>query len=198
MSRPDKQHEIVSAALELIAKRGFHRTPMSMIAARAGVAAGTIYCYFKSKDELIHEIYVAIEKRIRAVLNEGDVLKKTHKGRFLHIGAEILRYFIAFPQDFRFLEQFHNSPFGVAYRRDNLLGNPASGSYIFKELFENDASQQTLKKLPISILFALFVGPLLLVARETILGFIELDEPTICRIVEACWDAVNSNSIDSP
>ena len=51
-------------------------------------------------------------------------------------------------------------------------------------------AQQVLKDLPLVILFALSFGPLLSVARDHILGFVELDETMIHRTIEACWDAV--------
>jgi hypothetical protein len=44
--------------------------------------------------------------------------------------------------------------------------------------------------MPLVILFALFFGPVLSVARDHILGFVELDEALIHQTIEACWDAV--------
>jgi len=57
MKNSDKRAEIIRAALELIAEHGFHGAPMAMIAEKAGVAAGTIYRYFESKDVLITELH---------------------------------------------------------------------------------------------------------------------------------------------
>ena len=52
---PDKRTDILQSALELIAERGFHGAPISEIAQKANVAAGTIYRYFENKDLLIKE-----------------------------------------------------------------------------------------------------------------------------------------------
>jgi TetR/AcrR family fatty acid metabolism transcriptional regulator len=49
----DKYGRILDAAVEVIAENGFFQSPVSKIAARAGVADGTIYLYFKSKDEVL-------------------------------------------------------------------------------------------------------------------------------------------------
>lgn len=54
MKNSDKRTDILQAALQLIAERGFHAAPMAEIAEKAGVAAGTIYLYFKNKDILIN------------------------------------------------------------------------------------------------------------------------------------------------
>ena len=190
MSKPDKRDEIVRAALELIAGQGFHGAPMAMIAERAGVGAGTIYRYFENKDVLINELYLDIEKHLKQSLHDGYSPEKPFRERFVHLGTTLLRFFIDCPLKFRYLEQFHNSPYGVAFRRDTLLGDSASGCDVFRELFEQGVSQQILKDFPLVILFALFFGPVVSVARDHILGFVELDEAMIQRIIEACWDAI--------
>ena len=58
MKNKTKQDDILEAALELIAERGFHGAPISMIAKKAGVGEGTIYIYFENKDALINELYL--------------------------------------------------------------------------------------------------------------------------------------------
>lgn len=189
MSKIEKRDEIVRAALELIAEHGFHGAPMAMIAEKAGVGAGTIYRYFENKDVLISELYCNLEERIFPAILEGCELEKPIRERFLHLGAALLRYFINNPLDFRYLEQFHNSPYGVEHRRDKILGKK-EGCDVFRSLFENGVSQQAIKDLPLVILFALSFGPILAVARDHILGFVSLDNAMIGRTVEACWDGI--------
>jgi AcrR family transcriptional regulator len=189
MSKSDKRDEIMGAALELIVEHGFHGAPMAMIAERAGVGAGTIYRYFENKDIMIHELYRDLEERIYPVLLEGYTREMPFRGQFVHLGTALLRYFIDNPLDFSYLEQFHHSPYGAAFRRERLLGN-REGCSVFLELFERGMTQQVIKDLPLAIITALFFGPLLTVARDHNLGFIALDNALIGRTIEACWDAV--------
>jgi len=189
MPRNDKRDEILRAALEMIAENGFHGAPMAMIAEQAGVGAGTIYRYFENKDVLITELFREIESRIYPVLLDGYALQKPIDERFLHLGSAMLRYFIGNPLDFRYLEQFFNSPFGVVYRRDKLMGKKGECD-VFRELFEEGISRQVVKDIPLVILFALAFGPLLAVARDHILDFIQLDENLINLTVSACWDSM--------
>lgn len=49
----DKYQRILDAAVEVIAERGYFNSPVSAIASRAGVADGTIYLYFKNKDDVL-------------------------------------------------------------------------------------------------------------------------------------------------
>jgi AcrR family transcriptional regulator len=189
MSKTDKREEIVRAALELIAENGFHGAPMAMIATKAGVGAGTIYRYFENKDVLITELYRELEERLNIVIMKGYSQTKPVRERFIHLGTAILRYCIANPLDFRYLEQFHNSPYGVAFRRDKILGNKGN-KVIYRELFEEGVAQQVVKELPMTVLFALAFGPLINVARDHILGFVTMDEQLIGQAIAACWDGV--------
>lgn len=189
MSKLEKRDEIVRAALELIAENGFHGAPMAMIADKAGVGAGTIYRYFENKDVLINELYRELEVRLYDVLMKGYSPEKPVRERFIHLGTTILRYCITNQLDFRYLEQFHNSPYGVVHRRDKLFGN-SNQKDIYRELFEEGVALKVIKQLPLVVLFALAFGPLITVARDHILGFVGLDDRLITQTIEACWDGL--------
>ena len=53
MPAAEKYQRILDAAVEVIAEHGYFNSPVSAIAAKAGVADGTVYLYFKSKDEVL-------------------------------------------------------------------------------------------------------------------------------------------------
>ncbi len=189
MSKQDKRDEIVRAALEIIAEHGFHGAPMALIAERAGVGAGTIYRYFENKDVLITELHRELEDKLYPSLLDGYEEQYTIRGRFVHLSTALLRYFISYPIDFRYLEQFYNSPYGTALRREKLLGE-RNKKDLFCELLREGVEQQVLKDLPLTVLAAMAFGPLIYVARDHILGFIILDDQLIGRTVEACWDGL--------
>jgi len=189
MKTSDKRGDIMQAALELIAERGFHGAPMVEIAEKAAVAAGTIYRYFECKDVLITELHRELEDKIMEVLHDGYPLGKPVRERFLYIIRELLRYFITNPHHFRYMEQYYNSPYGISMHRDKLLGKP-SNQGILMDIFEQGIEQQFLKELPKAVLFSLAFGPLISLMRDHILGFIILDDPLIKQITEACWDAI--------
>jgi AcrR family transcriptional regulator len=62
--------KIVSAAMKLFRARGYERTTMSLIAARAKVSKGNAYYYFKSKEELIQFFYDELQAKHRALVDE--------------------------------------------------------------------------------------------------------------------------------
>ena len=189
MKSSDKRDEIMKAALELIAEHGFHGAPMAMIAEKAGVAAGTIYRYFESKDILITELHRELEEKISATLLEGYPVERPLRERFLHLIRELLRYFITNPLHFRYMEQYFNSPYGISLHRDRLLGKSGNQDIVM-EIFREGSSQQILKDLPVVVLFSLAFGPLISLIRDHTLGFICLEETLIQKISEACWDGI--------
>jgi len=195
MARDDKRELLLQATLELVATHGFHGAPCAAIAEQAGVAAGTIYRYFESKDVLIVELYAELEGRITSALMSGYKANQPIRDRFLHLAIGILKYFITHSLEFKYIEQFHNSPYGTAHRRDNLLGNTESSDAvrkcdIYKQLFAEGLESQVIKNLPMPLLFDLAFGPIVSVARNHILGFIQLDDALIEQIAEACWDSL--------
>lgn len=69
-SLPDKRERILRAAIKVFARKGFYATRVSEIAKAAGVADGTIYLYFKNKDDVLIRIF---EDRLTKLL---DYLKQ--------------------------------------------------------------------------------------------------------------------------
>lgn len=192
MNKSDKRSVILQVALELIAERGFHDAPMSEIAGKAHVAAGTIYRYFENKDVLINELFQEIEDRLLESLLFNYPEKKPIKDQFFYVFGELCRYLLTNPLHFRYMEQFFNSPYGISKRRDKLSGKNIHQHKrdTLKEIFNAGISRQILKDLPESVLSSLAIGPMLYVIRDHTLGFVVLDEALIRQITEACWDAI--------
>ncbi|WP_271767823.1 TetR/AcrR family transcriptional regulator [Aquimarina algiphila] len=104
-----KKDIILISALQLLAEKGVHNTPMSAIAKAAGTGMGTIYNYFPNKDILINEIYVDIKQKEKAVylsFDQNQPIKTQFEGYF----TSIIDFFIENPIYFLFMEQLQASP----------------------------------------------------------------------------------------
>jgi TetR/AcrR family transcriptional regulator, fatty acid metabolism regulator protein len=53
----DKREAILRAAIHVFAKKGYFSSKVSDIASEAGIADGTVYLYFKSKEEILHSVF---------------------------------------------------------------------------------------------------------------------------------------------
>ena len=60
----DKYHRILEAAVKIFAKQGFHQSTVAQIAKEAGVADGTIYLYFKNKDDILVQFFSYRTKQV--------------------------------------------------------------------------------------------------------------------------------------
>ena len=88
MVKLEKREEIIGAALELIAEHGFHGAPMAMIAKKAKVAAGTIYRFFESKDDLINETFACLEGQMLASVMAHYPEGRPGTGTLRHLAAD--------------------------------------------------------------------------------------------------------------
>jgi TetR/AcrR family fatty acid metabolism transcriptional regulator len=57
VERNNKYHQILEAAVKVFARQGFHQSTVAQIAKEAGVADGTIYLYFKNKDDILVQFF---------------------------------------------------------------------------------------------------------------------------------------------
>jgi TetR/AcrR family fatty acid metabolism transcriptional regulator len=79
----EKYQRILEAAVEVIAENGYFNSPVSAIASRAGVADGTVYLYFKSKDDLLRtaidttlgRFYAVVEERFQTMHDPREQLE---------------------------------------------------------------------------------------------------------------------------
>ena len=92
----DKREAILRSAVKVFAQKGFFNSKVSDVASEAGIADGTVYLYFKSKDEILHSIFdqamaVFIDegKRELAVLDKpADRLRKIAQLHLERLGAD--------------------------------------------------------------------------------------------------------------
>jgi len=80
----EKKQRIFDAALEVFTKHGFDHATMDEIAAASGVAKGTLYRYFKSKEDLLGQLLLmtsqkVIERFSKAFTGETDVLGEVQR-----------------------------------------------------------------------------------------------------------------------
>jgi len=89
MPEPDKHQQIIEAAVRIFARNGYYNSRVSDIAKEAGIASGTIYLYFKTKDEILvtlfrekmAEFVATVRKAIAA---EPDAVAKLRRLIALH------------------------------------------------------------------------------------------------------------------
>ena len=78
-----KYHQILEAAVKVFARQGFHQSTVAEIAKEAGVADGTIYLYFKNKDDILvqffsfraKQVFISFREEVDRAQNSLDKLR---------------------------------------------------------------------------------------------------------------------------
>jgi AcrR family transcriptional regulator len=150
----EKTRKILDAALKLFVEYGFHATPTSKIAKEAGVANGTLFNKFATKNDLIVALFVDIEDRMYQYIEEnsarGNSLRETMKGQYL----ATLYWAIENKNEFLFVEQFKTSPFIALIAQEELEKSMKPVC----DLIQQGISEKIIKPLPVDYLFALIIS----------------------------------------
>ena len=90
LAASDKRTAILDAATAVFAERGFFAAQVADIARGAGIAAGTVYLYFRSKDEILTSIFdrtmkEAIAEGRAALAGEPDPIERLRRIARLHL-----------------------------------------------------------------------------------------------------------------
>ncbi len=95
--RESKRSQIIDAAVECFAKRGYHAVSISELAKFAGISKGLMYNYFESKDELLRCIFREIMSEMMQLfdpdqkgLSEKEDLTKYLERFFRHLKSNII------------------------------------------------------------------------------------------------------------
>jgi TetR/AcrR family fatty acid metabolism transcriptional regulator len=118
----ERKNQIINAAIKVFADKGFFNSKVADVARVAGVADGTIYLYFKGKDDLLISLFESkmeqILERFNTTLKTGlSAKEKLHRFIQLHFQmieedqnlAEVFQ--VELRQSSKFLKDYHNQKF---------------------------------------------------------------------------------------
>jgi AcrR family transcriptional regulator len=101
----DKRNAILDAATRLFAERGLTAAPTSEISEKAGVAEGTLFTYFRTKDDLINALYREIKLELADAMMSDFPRKKKIGTRMRHVWDRYVNWGIAHPKQRKVLGQ---------------------------------------------------------------------------------------------
>jgi AcrR family transcriptional regulator len=147
----DKRNAILDAATRVFAERGLSAAPTSEISKQAGVAEGTLFTYFKTKDDLINALYREIKLELADAMMSDFPRKKRVRTRLRHVWDRYVNWGIANPKQRKVLAQLQVSEVLTKESRD-------AGSAPFVEfqtmirdvieprIFRNDLPEELISK----------------------------------------------------
>ena len=154
---------------------------MGAVAEHAGVAAGTAYVHYESKEELVYATYLEVKHQLSDAVLPAVDLDAPPKERFVQLWMAIYRHYREEPARAGFLAQLEASPFyGEASKRLE-----DSGDSLIEEATRPDLVE-LLIDLPMDVIATLTLG----IAVRLVAAGIELSDGQLEAVAEACWRAV--------
>jgi len=151
-----KRDQILTAALSLFIENGFEKTPTSAISKAAGVATGTLFHHFKTKEDLINALYldvkIALLENLAAnTVSNGDGNEVNLKAQIKALWFNMIDWVLLHPQEFRFLAQFGESAHIASSTREKVEEAFADS----QALFAQGVEEGVFYDLPLDLLLGL-------------------------------------------
>lgn len=183
----DKKQLLLKSVLGLVNNVGFYHLNMKMIAQEAGVAAGTFYLYFKSKEDVINELYNMIvadfNNTVLKAYDENEPLKEV----FIKMLATAVKFYLNHKSYFSFVEQYTYAPFLF---KENQEQNFTLLLPIYK-MMRTGKKQKMIKNLPDAILLSIIHGSMNTMIKMHFAKKTDLAKASVQnKFYEACWEAV--------
>jgi len=178
----DRAAAVRAAMRALVAERGFHGASMNAVAKQAGVASGTAYVHYASKDELVVAAYVETKRELGAAAVANVDPDDTPHERFVALWLALHEHMTMHPDEARFLIQVEHSPY---YEAAHAAATAAAMDPLVAAAASPDLAA-LLAPLPEQVLWELGLAPAIRLAAAGT----KLSEGELRATAEACWRAV--------
>jgi AcrR family transcriptional regulator len=189
-----KSAEILDAALGLFAARGYHGVAIPEIAAAAGVAAGTIYRHFASKDELVNAVYRRAKQQVIAQVLDGLPGAGPVRGQFHELWQRLRGFATAAPVAFAFLELHHHGDYldraSRALEVEALL--PVA------RFLDGAATAGQVRAILPQALMAMVWGAFVGLIKAERAGYLRFTDDLSAQIEATLWDAIRASKPRQP
>lgn len=151
-----KEQVIRRKALSMIVKEGFDGFSMQKLAKAAGVSPGTLYIYFKSKEDLILQLCIEQSgKMTEATLKNFNPAMSFSEGLKIQ-WMNRAKYCLKNPEQMHFLEQIRHSP--LQEKSLAVAGDRFKNAMM--EFVRNAIERRELVKVPVEVFWSVAFAPL--------------------------------------
>ena len=184
----DKRGRILDAAAQLIVQNGL-QSPMSAIAATAGVATGSLYNYFKSKNEMIAAVYARLAEEIAEAIVRDIDRSLPHRARIMRYVDAYIDFFWADPARAILFEYLSNVPLippsqlGAVFDRVTRYG---------KTLIVEAMADGAIKDMNSQLMGAMIGGGIRNCLKWRRIDPRPLSDDERRQIAEMCWTAIGA------
>jgi AcrR family transcriptional regulator len=167
-----KIEQIFESTLKLVLERGFAGLKMADVAKEAGLATGTVYIYFKDKDDLINQLYLFLKRRKTIMFLKGIDQNEDFQTVIRKVWFAYFEVTQQNANESAFLEQYYRSPF----LKSNVKEESQQLLKPIYDLLERGVKEGVIESLHTELLLAQLVGPIHELIRAEHDGVIKIDQ----------------------
>ncbi|WP_321417427.1 TetR/AcrR family transcriptional regulator [uncultured Methanomethylovorans sp.] len=164
----DKKTALMITALKLFTERGFHGTSTAQISKEAGVATGTLFNYFPTKEDLINSLYFEVKGELSRSMGKEIQAQSTFQDKLRKMWYNLIEWGLDNQNDFLFVGQFCSSPYITNYTREEVMKEYVFLHNLVKEGIANGDIRDYSEELTIAMFYQ---------ASRTVVNFILDSEP---------------------
>lgn len=183
----NKKERIFDAAHELLGEQGFYGLSIAVVAKKARVAAGTIYCYFTDKDDLLRQLYRHTILRCHPLIMEGVQIEEVSYRQYRRLWLNINAIFANEPNALKCKLQYESSPLGAELEQDPVIMEAWAP---LDRFFEQGRQQGLFIDLPVRVLQALSLSCVANVALQHQFHPFILTQEQLESVIQASWNAI--------
>ncbi|WP_028297030.1 TetR/AcrR family transcriptional regulator [Olivibacter sitiensis] len=183
----DKKSILFTTFLKLANQHGIHGVSMSLLSSEAGVAAGTIYHHFESKDDFILALFKQVKQQMHnEIFRMKDDLTDDYPKAFQRIWMDLCKYYLEHPEVLNFIDQFFSSPYQKLIKNNDTQFCQND----FVSFFNRGVEQGLIKDYRMDILTSTFVGSIVITAKRHIMGDRPVNETDLKDMASIVWDGL--------
>ncbi|MDY0988229.1 HTH-type transcriptional repressor Bm3R1 [Flavobacterium sp. ACN2] len=182
---PDKREKILKSVYVLTGKQGLASVTISGISKTAEVAAGTLYIYFKNKEEVVQLAYAAVEDKMTQAMYRDFDINLPVRQSLKKIYINMLNYRLNHYDETVFIDQYQQSGY-IQLNFSKQLAEYEKQNKPLYDLLGKGQREGIIKALDAIILISFFDGAV----RSCSTGIIQKLFPLSQQLIDDCFDLV--------
>jgi TetR/AcrR family transcriptional repressor of multidrug resistance operon len=186
-----KRENILKAAEQLLAERGFYGLSMKVLAQKAGIAAGTIYRYFENKDMLMIELHHHISTEASQTILCGWSDEQTAEHKYALLWRNAFNAVLDNPRRLTVMEMLYCMP-NVNTENSNSFEVTAFDPLV--DFYQKGINEQRFHDWPVAALMSLSFDSAINLAKKVLRERLQVDEEILMQVRNASWQVIQKTS----
>lgn len=182
------QEAVLATTLKLLREKDLQATSMSLISKESAISTGSIYYYFKSKEDIINELYRGISKFTKREMYKDFYTDESIQKRFWKFWEQAIRFNINHYDAIQFLEQYSFSSYideEIKKDANNGVCEPLA------KLYAEAIKQKVFVELEPTTMVLMHYGSVVHLARAHHANSVNLTDELNQKIIQSCWNSVS-------